>query len=105
MPTAKWLSETRAKARNPQNTKAWAMPGAGRCSMTLAWQRTSQKKSQMRRPSGCREKSASFFERRMVRRIGPKRKKKRPAEAKMHTARRMISSVEKWAGSEKVVGR
>ena len=99
---AKWLSETRAKARNPQKTKAWAMPGSGRCLMTLAWQRTSQKKAQARLPRGARVLAGSFFACQMLRAMGRKRTANIAADAMVSSARIAISAVEKCSGSANV---
>src|SRR5579859_6038572 len=104
-PTATWLRVTRAKARNPQKTKAWARPGRGRSRMTLAWQRTSQKKSQMRLPSGERLKEGSLRESRIRLRIGPKRRQNKAIELRMMTAKVSFSPSEKPCGSARVEER
>src|SRR5579862_111631 len=95
---------TRAKAQNPQNTKACARPGKGRWRMTLAWHITSQTKSQTRLPMGKRWKSASFFESRMRLRMGPKRCQKSQSDARMSTAKAAFSAREKCWGSASVRG-
>src|SRR5471032_246176 len=98
-PLARWLRETRAKARNPQKTKAWTMPGSGRSRMTLDWKRTSEVKAQMRREMGRREKPGSFFAAKMVRRMGAKRRKKSAQERAASASRKKISSGAKRWGS------
>src|SRR5450631_2906088 len=90
-PEARWLRETRAKARNPQKTKAWAMPGSGRSRMTLDWQRTSLVKAQTRLEIGRRDQPRSLRAVRMLRRMGANRRKKRKAEAQTRISRRPIS--------------
>ncbi len=72
--TAQWFSVTSAKAQNAQKTNACASPASGRSRMTLAWHSTSQTKSHTRLPMGKRWKSASFFDCRILSRMGPKRR-------------------------------
>src|ERR1019366_4399155 len=101
-PVARWLRETRAKARNPQKTKACAIPGSGRSRITLDWKRTSLVNVQMRLEIGRSEKPRSLRAVRMLRRIGAKRKKKSAAEAQARTSKRTISNEAKCCGSAKV---
>src|SRR6185503_20398863 len=73
--------------------------------MTFAWHRTSQKKSQTRLPRGERLKFGSCLDLRMRSRIGPKRRKKRVAEARIRSNRRSFSHVAKLCGSASVAKR
>jgi len=72
--------------------------------MTLAWHRTSQKKSQTRRPIGKRWKSGSFLDSRILWRIGPNRRQKRPPEARTIAAKSKRSQRAKYCGSANVGG-
>src|SRR5450631_1195157 len=101
-PTAMWFRVTRAKARKLQKTKAWAMPGRGRSLMTLAWQRTSQTKSQTRFAIGKRWKPGSLREWRTLLKTTPKRRQKSQAEARTRATRRDFSTMKKCGGSARV---
>src|ERR1039458_4097875 len=94
-PVARGLSETRAKARNPQKTKAWARPGSGRSRMTLDWRSTSLMKARMRREMGRSDQPRSLRAVRMVWRMGAKRRKKSAVDAAART-----SSEERRVGEE-----
>ena len=73
--------------------------------MTLAWQMTSQTKSQTRLPMGARLKLGSFLDLRIRLRIGAKRRRKMAAEARMRASRRSFSHVAKLWGSASVEER
>src|SRR5690242_66271 len=73
--------------------------------MTLAWQSTSQKKSQTRLPIGAREKPGSFLDWRMRLRIGPNLRQNMAAEATIKATRSNFSHVEKLCGSASVAVR
>ena len=73
--------------------------------MTLAWQRTSQTKSQMRRPRGMQGEAEVFFEREDGAEDGGEAEKKRLPEAATASSSSAISRGEKFSGSLSVSGR
>src|SRR4051794_21917439 len=73
--------------------------------MTLAWQITSQTKSQTRLRTGANLKFESIFDLRMRLRIGARRRKKRTAEARMRASRSSFSQIAKLCGSASVAER
>ncbi len=101
-PTAQWFSVTSANAQKPQNTNACAKPGRGRWRMTFAWHITSQTKSHRRFPMGKRWKSGSFFDLRILSRIGAKRRQNSAPDAASKAPNRMRSHREKLCGSASV---
>src|SRR5262249_11248354 len=81
-----------AKAQNPQNTNAWAMPGSGRSRITLPCSRTSQTNLRTRGAIGCSLKSASGFDRRTISATGPNRRQKAYTDADNKTTNATISA-------------
>src|SRR5579875_3566671 len=67
--------------------------------MTLACSMTSQTKSRTRPETGARRKSGSFFDSRMRRRTGPKRRQKSATEAMRSAAKMSFSASRKCPGS------
>ena len=73
---ARWLSETRAKARNPQKTKAWASAGKGALADDFGLEEDFADEGPDAVGDGRRDQPRSLRAAKMVRRMGPKRSKK-----------------------------